>query len=202
MTTIQSVSLNGCYIEVVFQVEDAGNYYVNFWDDGNFRAGAGGFFEAGATGTVRYLIGDPILEGAAGIGLYVEDGLGTAATTTYASNGSYAVPPEIGNACAALYDTSASLVVGGCDTLAPRTADAAVGTFVADAAAYWSPGNLTDPLVTLPAGQTAWVLGVDSTGQYYKIVWSCQTLWVKTNTMGPNFDAVWQGHPLPVTVVD
>lgn len=212
--TILSITLNGCFIDIVFQVEDAGNYYVNLWDDGTFRAGAGGFISAGGTATVRYLIGDPILEGAAGIGIYVEDALGPAAVTTYDSNGSYAVPAVIGDACADANDTGASFLgasaapgdtdaaVAGCDVQMPRTPDAAIGTFVANADTYWSPGNLTDPLVTLPAGKSAWVLGLDANGEFYKIIWSCQLLWVEAGTIGPNFDAVWQGHPLPTTVVN
>jgi hypothetical protein len=202
--TIQSISLDGCYIVVTFQVEDAGNYFVNFWDDGNFRAGAGGFVPAGEVASVQYLIGDLILEGAAGIGLYVEDGLGTAATTTYDSNGSYAVDSTVSTNCAAANTTSATFLgtAPGCDVLMPMTADAAVGTFVANADVYAEPGTLTSPLITLEAGKTAWVLGVDASGQYYKLVWSCSILWVKTSTMGPNYDAVWQGHPLPTGVVN
>ncbi len=92
-------------------------------------------------------------------------------------------------------------VVAGCDVVIPLTADAVVGAFVADADAYWAPGKLTSPLVTITEGNTAWVLGVDATGQYYKIVWVCQYLWVQVGTMGPNFDKVWNGTPLPTTVV-
>jgi len=53
----------------------------------------------------------------------------------------------------------------------------------------------------LPAGKTAWVLGQDASGQFYKIVWTCTMLWVPVSTMGPNFDAVWNGAPLPTNVV-
>ncbi len=202
--TITSVTLSGCNIIVTFQVEDGGNYYVNVWDDGNFRAGAGGFVPAGGTASVSYLIGEPILEGASGIGLYVENGLGTNATETYDARGNYAVPASVGNSCAVQYNPSATFsgTAAGCDVMMPMTADAAVGSFVANADVYAEPGNLVTPAITLPAGKTAWVLGVDSSHQYYKIVWSCSLLWVKTSTMGPNYDAVWQGHPLPSGVVN
>lgn len=207
--TILNISQTDCFIDVTFQVEDAGDYFVNFWDDGTFRAGAGGHVPEGGIMTVRYVIGDPILEGAAGIGLYVEDALGPAATVTYDANGSYAVPASVGDPCAEANNTSASVLsvvdpyaIPGCDMAFAIPADAAVGTFVTNADTYWAPGSLTDPLVTLSAGKTAWVLGIDASGQYYKIIWSCSILWVKTDTIGPNYDAVWQGHPLPTTVVN
>ncbi len=203
--TIQSITLNGCYIDITFRVQDAGNYYVNLWDDGTFRAGAGGAVPANGTMTVRYVIGDPILEGAAGIGIYVEDALGPAAVTTYNSNGSYAVPAVVGDACAAANTTSAFVLsvtgVAGCDVLMPIPPQAVVGSFVAPAKVYYAPGKLTAPLITLAAGKTAWVFGMDASGEYYKIMWNCQTLWVEVGTMGPNYDATWQGRPLPTTVV-
>ena len=90
----------------------------------------------------------------------------------------------------------------GCDVLMPIPATAVGGTFVADAPVYWKPGELTSPLVTIPAGKTAWVLGQDASGQYYKIVWVCDLVWVPKATLGPNYDAVWNGAPLPTEVVE
>ena len=90
-----------------------------------------------------------------------------------------------------------------CGAYLPLTADAVVGRFVADAPTYWAPGELVEPRVTIPAGKTAWVLGVDKGGQYYKIIWACDLLWVPKNTMGPNVgDPVWGGAPLPTGVVE
>jgi hypothetical protein len=90
----------------------------------------------------------------------------------------------------------------GCDVLLPIPATAVGGTFVADAPVYWAPGKLTSPLVTIPAGNSARVLGLDSTGEYYKIIWVCDFVWVPKATLGPNYDAVWNGAPLPTAVVD
>jgi hypothetical protein len=205
--TIQSITLNGCFIDVVFQVEDGGDYYLNVWDDGNFRAGAGGTFPANAIVTARYTIGDPILEGAAGIGIYVQDGLGPGATTTYDADGNYAVPAVVGDACAEIHDSSAVILgfmvpgAPGCDVLLPIPATAVGGTFVANAPVYWKPGQLTSPLVTIAAGNSARVLGLDASGQYYKIIWVCDFVWVPVGTLGPNYDAVWNGAPLPTAVV-
>ncbi len=91
--------------------------------------------------------------------------------------------------------------VPGCDLL-PLTANAVVGTFVSDAILYAEPDVSTSPQLTLPAGKTAWVLGVDKSDKYYKIKWVCDYLWVKKATMGPNFDEVWQGHLLPTDIVE
>jgi hypothetical protein len=92
------------------------------------------------------------------------------------------------------------LAVPGCNIALPSTA--VMGALVADAQAYWAPGKLTSPLYTLPAGKTAYVIGLDESGDYYKILWVCQYLWVQKDTMGPDFDDVWQGHALPTDIVE
>ncbi|MGQ9850138.1 MAG: hypothetical protein ACUVSU_08835 [Aggregatilineaceae bacterium] len=90
----------------------------------------------------------------------------------------------------------------GCDVLLPIPATAVGGAFVADAPVYWKPGELTSPLVTIAAGNTARVIGLDASGQYYKIIWGCDFVWVPRATLGPNYDAVWNGAPLPTAVVE
>ena len=55
--------------------------------------------------------------------------------------------------------------------------------------------------LTMAAGKTAWVLGMDASGEFYKIVFSCTYLWVPVQAMGSNLDDVWQGTPLPASVV-
>jgi hypothetical protein len=91
--------------------------------------------------------------------------------------------------------------VAGCTSLMNITSTSVVGLFVADTQTYWRPGDLTNPLVTIPAGKTAWVLGLDSTGEYYKIIWVCNYLWVPVSDMGPNPDHVWNSMPLPTSTV-
>ena len=56
--------------------------------------------------------------------------------------------------------------------------------------------------MTIKAGNSARVIGLDASGQYYEIIWVCGYVWVPKATMGPNYDAVWNGAPLPVGVVD
>jgi hypothetical protein len=98
-------------------------------------------------------------------------------------------------------NVSASCLMPGCDALMPLSSTAVVGSFVADTPLYYEPGVLIVPTLTMAAGKTAWVIGVDASHQYYEIVWVCDLLWVPLNTMGPNYDAVWQGKPLPQDVV-
>jgi hypothetical protein len=105
-------------------------------------------------------------------------------------------PASVAAACAGL-----PLAAGGCDVLMPIPATAVGGAFVADAPTYWAPGEPTNPLVTIKAGNTARVIGKDASGQYYKIIWVCDFLWVPVNTMGPNYDSVWNGAPLPNEIV-
>lgn len=93
-----------------------------------------------------------------------------------------------------------ALTTPGCDVMLPVPATAVGGTFVVDAQTYWKPGEPTDTVIA--AGNSAKVIGVDASGQYYKIAWGCDFLWVPVNTIGPNFDAVWNGAPLPTGVVD
>jgi len=96
---------------------------------------------------------------------------------------------------------AAPAAVAGCDVKMNIPAGTVGGTFVANAQTYWAPGKLTAPLVTLAAGKSARVIGLDESGQYYKIIWNCNYLWVLKDTLGPNYDKVWNGAPLPTTVV-
>lgn len=97
--------------------------------------------------------------------------------------------------------TVSDTTAAGCDVMMALPATAVVGSFVADATLYSEPGNPITPALTMQAGKTAWVLGVDASGQYYKILWVCSYVWVPKDTMGPNYDDVWEGTPLPTDVV-
>jgi hypothetical protein len=92
--------------------------------------------------------------------------------------------------------------VPGCDLGMTLTANAAVGAFVADTDVFWGPDTDATTGITMPAGKTAWVLGMDASGGFYKFVWSCTYLWAPVGALGPNFDDVWNGTPLPATVVE
>lgn len=102
-------------------------------------------------------------------------------------------------------------VPNGCEpTLAPgcdvqiSLAGAVSGAFVETTSAFWGPSYMkeTNPLVTITAGKTLYVFGQDSSEEFYKVLLVCQFLWVPKSTVGPNYDAVWQGTPLPTTIVE
>jgi hypothetical protein len=77
------------------------------------------------------------------------------------------------------------------------------GQFTQTITARWTPGQLTtNPPVVIDGGKTAWVLGQDASGEYYKFLWACQYLWAPVGSMGPNYDKVWNGTPLPTNVVE
>jgi hypothetical protein len=84
----------------------------------------------------------------------------------------------------------------------PIPADSVVGSLPHDdVRAYYRPYDLTNNVaVTLNPG-TYWVIGQDETESFYKIILSCQYLWVPKETMGPNYDDVWMGRPLPDRIV-
>lgn len=82
-------------------------------------------------------------------------------------------------------------------TLGDLLKNAVGGRFVTDAHLYWAPGQPTQPLVTVKAGNTALVTQLNAAGTYYQIVWNEQLLWVPSGTLAPNSDAVWKGAPLP-----
>lgn len=84
----------------------------------------------------------------------------------------------------------------------PLTANAVVGEVTSTTRYFWDPGKIS-PTGSIAAGQRYWVLGVDETGEYYKIWYECRYLWLPVGVMGPAFgDPVWNGAPLPTTVVD
>lgn len=90
--------------------------------------------------------------------------------------------------------------VPGCDvTIAiPNTAVGA--TITADTPVYWTPGEAA--IETFPAGLNVRALGVDASGAYTKVLYVCGFYWVPTNVIGPNYDEVWNGAPLPTGVVN
>lgn len=89
----------------------------------------------------------------------------------------------------------------GCDTQISIPPQAVVGQFNANSELYWSPGNQIFPMLYVETGNTYYVAGQDQSEQYYKILLACDWLWVRKETVGPNYDDVWQGKPLPTDIV-
>lgn len=131
--TIDSIEHVGCYLYVTFTVEDAGTYAINTWDDGTYNGGSEIVAEAGSTHVLPLHIQWPFLQGAAGIGIYLEDDASDAATVTYDSNGSYNDPGAVAAAaiCAQNAGTDSgdpagaainSIDVDACDVVVHMTA--------------------------------------------------------------------------------
>jgi hypothetical protein len=84
-------------------------------------------------------------------------------------------------------------------------AGSVVGELTSTSRIYWAPGKISPEgvLQPTPDNKTFWVVGIDETGEYYKIILSCQYIWVPVGVMGPAFgDPVWQGAALPTNVVE
>jgi len=81
---------------------------------------------------------------------------------------------------------------------------AVVGRFLSDTPLYYAPdlSALVYPQITIKAGETLWVFGVDETGEFYQVLVWATKLWVPVGAVGPNPDAPWNGAALPDTVID
>jgi hypothetical protein len=99
--------------------------------------------------------------------------------------------------------------VGSCGSLpwavgadqVPIPSTAVVGAFVKTTPIYSEPTLSSATTYTMEAGKTVWVFGVDPSSQFYRVMLGGVFFWVPVNTMGPNYDKVWQGRPLPGGVV-
>lgn len=92
-----------------------------------------------------------------------------------------------------------STTVDGCNVGIP--AESVVGTLPLPTRAYYSPAKLTTNIAITVSAGTYWVIGQDESESFYKIFLSCAFLWVPKETMGPNYDNVWLGRPLPTRIV-
>ena len=94
-----------------------------------------------------------------------------------------------------------SVPVAGPDMVyIPETA--VVGTFTANTALYFDANAECASAHQMSEGQTLWVLGINEAGTFYQVLLSGQTYWVPVNNIGPNYDNVWHGTPLPTVIVD
>ncbi len=93
--TMEILVVNGCYALIMGTVATPNvgvevTAAINMWDDGNYRGGYPLSFP-GNGGNHNYCLvhqqTEPVLQGAAGLGVYLEDQLGVGATVTFDSNG-------------------------------------------------------------------------------------------------------------------
>ena len=76
-----------------------------------------------------------------------------------------------------------------------------VGAFVSDTPLYFAPRLDAVTGKSIQAGKTLWVTGLSADRAFYQVVLAGDYLWVPAATVGPNYDAVWNGTPLPTTVI-
>lgn len=94
------------------------------------------------------------------------------------------------------YSVLGGVVNGTCNLSIP--AGSVVGEAPLGAQIFYAPGQATN--LTLNPG-TYWVVGQDTSGEFYKIVLSCQFIWVPVASMQPSYQAPQNGAPLPTRVV-
>ncbi len=101
------------------------------------------------------------------------------------------------NGCFAIDDLSTTEAGGPGPDMVYIPSTAVVGRFLVDTPIYTmpDPSAATTPIMT--AGMSAWVYGVDPGGHYYLVMFAGSFFWVPMETMGPNYDDVWHGRPLP-----
>ena len=176
------------------------NYSQIQWETGDASGGSGGF--GGVPVRVGYSNGSGVagtffeLGGSAISGALVDGGSNALISNSLNSNliGRYLFQVRGGQ----VQDVPVSAVSIPC--LANPTATSVVGNSPFRTQAYYEPGNLAPGVFVNPGDY--WVLGVDESGEYYKIIIACQYLWLPVGVMQPNYDSVWQGRPLPTDVVD
>ena len=86
--------------------------------------------------------------------------------------------------------------------LVPIPDTAVGGAFVTDTPIYFAPRTDAATDIVMEQGKTVWVYGVDASGAFYKVMLAGKLFWVPVNTLGPNYDEVWNGTPLPTNVVE
>lgn len=81
--------------------------------------------------------------------------------------------------------------------LNPQPSSGVQGRILETTFGYFEPSYASATNVTLQQGTSWWV--VDAQRGFYELWIACraQNVWVPAGVLGPNFDDVWQGAPLP-----
>jgi len=188
------------YESIQFSVDAAGVYTLDLTLTGNLSMYlfAGSFNPAAAFPTcVAADNSDPI---------QISYGLATG-TTYFAVVFDDTAAPQAGGTYSLTISGPGNILAAGAaggpgPDMVPLPPTAVVGAFVATTPVYFAPRADAVTTVVMEAGKTVWVFGLDASGQYYKAVISGKYFWVPKATMGPNYDEVWLGRPLPTVVVE
>jgi hypothetical protein len=177
------ITVDQCVLTVEFDAQVPGIYTVNIWDAGEIirsQSQAGAFF--GDTLVFQFLITEYVYWSAPGVAVEI------------VKNGVTLYVGQIGT-----IEPICKASLTGCTP--SLTAGAVVGRLNANTQALWAPSFRAPTDTILEVGTTWWVLGTDTSGRFYEILVSCQPVWVPASAMGPNFDEVWNGRPLPSDVI-
>lgn len=107
---------------------------------------------------------------------------------------------EVSSTVFPLSGVCAPPVTVGVDNCPLPTNGAVVGKLIRETFVYWGPDiskASTVLLTTGPDAKTYWIIGIDSTRKFFKIIIACGTYWVPVETMSTNPDKVWNNTPLP-----
>jgi hypothetical protein len=196
--TITSVSRVGCMISVTYTVADTGSYSLEVYENDTLLASYPANAMAGSLVVAEHLITATSSNNAVtlivkGSGGEILDGINH-----------FEYPSDVANNCADSggFDSGEGLpLVQAASLPCPIPSGSVVGDMPFATSAYWAPGKLTAPVVTINPG-TYWVVGVDSTAAFYQIYLSCQLMWVPVNSLQPTFQSPWNGQTLPTRTVE
>jgi hypothetical protein len=197
--TIDSVTRDGCVLTIVFTTYELGLHTLAIWDDGAVIHSAD--FDATTSPqqfTTTYTISSPVGQQAVGYAYVVTSPTGQVSNDTVFSD-RFQIPADVAQECFERFGQV------GCNLNTPS--GSVVGALTKPTLTYWAPdlSKELDPRLILgtdPTNKTWWVLGQDATHSFYKIAIVCDVyVWVPVDAMGPNYDAVWHGTPLPTRVV-
>jgi hypothetical protein len=163
------VNTNDCTLIVTITVQDAGDYFVQIWDDGVMEGVQGGPTAAGATVSYTFTIG-PIGTGAPGIGVLIR-GTDQPFGLVYAAEDPYT--PDFGTCSGASWapiTQPAAATGAGCRT--PVPAGYRVTSVPAGALAYYAADAGTYTGFNLPAGRT-WYVAPTAENGFVKVWIAC-----------------------------
>lgn len=193
------------YTTQEFYVDTAGSYSVSSAQNGfdGYLFVYASPFDA-SNQTANFLAGDD--DGNGGIGTSDIDAVALAANVTYVivttgfANGDEGTftntvtgPGEI------YFGPYAPAISADGSCLLDVPAGSVVGDTPFQTQVYYEPGNVS-PGVFLNPG-TYIVVGQDESETYYKIMLSCQFVWVRKENMQPSYQPPQNGAPLPTQVV-
>lgn len=162
----------------------AGNtVLVELWDDGTLLQTIEVTDDVEAYVTVYFPIDR--LYGGEDVGIYVMD---TTDTYEYFSYDPFEILDSVASPCLA-----------SADCPYPPTPLLGQGRVLGPVTTYFAPSldKATNPPVVLPVGTSWWIL--EARDGFYKLFIACQGqyVWVTADSLGANFDVVWNGAPLP-----